>query len=381
MVVFKSSVFYLRGRIFARLLYFQFIRHFGVWRVLFTLFFLFLYLIHLTLLLFFRVLDEIFYPAYKEVCVKDPVFIIANPRSGTTYLHRLLCLDEGRFTFMKFAHTLYPAVSFVRLAAFISRVDYRLGQPLRKAINALDKKLYGGWEDIHAMGFNKAEEDEAPFAGMGFSPGLFILFPFGHLLPTVSFLDDEEPEVRKQVMDMYVSSVQRFIYATGNKRIYLSKNVMSSGRLKTLLDRFPDARIIYLIRNPSEALPSLASMFTVMYPLHSPGLPQNHPAYRYWIELGSRFYDAFLELENTLPKKQLMGLRYDELLRNPEETVLKIYDFFGWEVNDDLAARLKAENVKSRNYRSAHHYTLNNYGYSQQEISRRNQAIIQRFGF
>jgi len=381
MVVFKSSVFYLRGRIFARLLYFQFIRHFGVWRVLFTLFFLFLYLIHLTLLLFFRVLDEIFYPAYKEVCVKDPVFIIANPRSGTTYLHRLLCLDEGRFTFMKFAHTLYPAVSFVRFAAFISRVDYRLGQPLRKAINALDKKLYGGWEDIHAMGFNKAEEDEAPFAGMGFSPGLFILFPFGHLLPTVSFLDDEEPEVRKQVMDMYVSSVQRFVYATGNKRIYLSKNVMSSGRLKTLLARFPDARVIYLIRNPSEALPSLASMFTVMYPLHSPGLSQNHPAYRYWIELGSRFYDAFLELENTLPKKQLMGLRYDELLRNPEETVLKIYDFFGWEVNDDLAARLKVENVKSRNYRSAHHYTLNNYGYSQQEISRRNQAIIQRFGF
>lgn len=381
MVVFKSSVFYLRGRIFARLLYLQLIRHFGVWRLLFTLFFLFLYLIHFTLLLFFRILDELFYPAYRNVRVKDPVFIIANPRSGTTYLHRLLCMDEGRFTFMKFAHTLYPAVSFVRFAAFISKVDNRLGQPIRKAINALDKKIYGGWEDIHAMGFNKAEEDEAPFAGMGFSPGLFILFPFGHLLPAVGFLDDELPEVRRQVMDMYVSSVQRFIFATGNNRIYLSKNVMSSGRLKTLQSRFPDARIIYLVRNPAEALPSLASMFTVMYPLHSPGIPHNHPAYRYWIELGSRFYDAFLEMEATLPKKQVIGLRYDELLREPEKIVLKIYDYFGWEVSDDFASALKRENSKAKNYRSAHHYHLNNYGFTEQEILDRNKAIIRRFGF
>ena len=35
-------------------------------------------------------LDEIFYPAYRQQVVKKPLFIVGNPRSGTTFLHELL---------------------------------------------------------------------------------------------------------------------------------------------------------------------------------------------------------------------------------------------------------------------------------------------------
>ncbi len=136
-----------------------------------------------------------------------------------------------------------------------------------------------------------------------------------------------------------------------------------------------------MLRNPAEALPSMASMFSIMYPLHSPGLPLNHPAYRYWIELGSRFYDSFLELEQSYPGKQIIGFRYDDLLKSPEETVLKIYEHFGWIVTEKLASALREESRKSKSYRSSHHYSLRSYGYTDQDIYRRNKAIIERFGF
>ena len=38
---------------------------------------------------FFRILDHIFYPSFKK-SIKNPIIIVGNPRSGTTFLHRFL---------------------------------------------------------------------------------------------------------------------------------------------------------------------------------------------------------------------------------------------------------------------------------------------------
>ena len=38
----------------------------------------------------FFLFDDLLFPGYRSQEVKQPVFIIGNPRSGTTFLHRLL---------------------------------------------------------------------------------------------------------------------------------------------------------------------------------------------------------------------------------------------------------------------------------------------------
>ncbi len=43
-------------------------------------------------------LDEIFFPKYRQQEIKTPVFIIGNPRSGTTFTHRLIEKDTETFT-------------------------------------------------------------------------------------------------------------------------------------------------------------------------------------------------------------------------------------------------------------------------------------------
>src|SRR6201995_1629446 len=35
-------------------------------------------------------LDYVFYPSHRKQQIDRPIFIIGNPRSGTTFLHRLL---------------------------------------------------------------------------------------------------------------------------------------------------------------------------------------------------------------------------------------------------------------------------------------------------
>src|SRR5688572_9207818 len=100
MKYFSASFYYVRYSTLGKIIretYRQF--NWKIW--LLSAFFIFLFSLHQLISLIFRLLDEIFYHGYKKIHIKQPVFIIANPRSGTTYLHRLVALDDERFTYTK----------------------------------------------------------------------------------------------------------------------------------------------------------------------------------------------------------------------------------------------------------------------------------------
>lgn len=59
-------------------------------------------------------LDELLYPEYRKVQVK-PVFIIGQPRSGTTFLHRTLADDRNNFVAVRHMEWRYPYISLQKL--------------------------------------------------------------------------------------------------------------------------------------------------------------------------------------------------------------------------------------------------------------------------
>src|SRR4029450_8548812 len=63
---------------------------------------------------------------------------------------------------------------------------------------------------------------------------------------------------KQRTMKFYKSMLQRHMYATG-KKYFVAKNPAFSPKIATLLELFPDARIIYLARNPLDMLPSTVS--------------------------------------------------------------------------------------------------------------------------
>ena len=42
-------------------------------------------------------LDELLFPQYHQKVIRTPIFIVAQPRSATTFLHRTLASDEQMF--------------------------------------------------------------------------------------------------------------------------------------------------------------------------------------------------------------------------------------------------------------------------------------------
>jgi hypothetical protein len=234
---------------------------------------------------------------------------------------------------------------------------------------------------MHPMGFNKAEEDEMVFAQALMSTGIFIPFPYFHQIDDNKFLDHEPEDVQRNMMDFYESCIKRFMYAAGNNRTYLAKNVMSTGRFKTLIKRFPDAKIIYIARHPYDAVPSFASMFTVMYKWSAPGIPDDAPPKKAWAQLGIDFFKYAQEMKTAIPPIQFFEIKYDEMLANPQQTVLNIYKHFNWQPSEKFIERLSHEQARAKTYKSAHEYSLEQYGFTKQEIYTQLGSIMDEMGF
>ncbi|MBW2461090.1 MAG: sulfotransferase, partial [Deltaproteobacteria bacterium] len=164
-------------------------------------------------------LDDALYPEWKRTAVKEPVFIFAGARSGTTLLHRLLALDEQRFTSFKLYQTLMPSVSAYKAIDALTALDKKLlGGRFGKNLLALDQSLFPKFRDIHPMGLTEAEEEEALFIYTLVSPAMLLLFPFVDGVPRAWSMDHVPESAKNQVMDFYRGCIQRHLMAEGADR-------------------------------------------------------------------------------------------------------------------------------------------------------------------
>ncbi|MFZ0716301.1 sulfotransferase, partial [Mycobacterium sp.] len=68
-------------------------------------------------------LDYVFYPSHRKQPIDRPIFIIGNPRSGTTFLHRLL-LGAGDMAALELWEMLFPAITARKLlGGIVPRLD------------------------------------------------------------------------------------------------------------------------------------------------------------------------------------------------------------------------------------------------------------------
>ena len=81
-----------------------------------------------------RALDHVFYRGFLRQAVREPVFIVAPPRSGTTFLQKLMALDEATFVHAKLFQTIFPAVIYQRMFAALARLDACCGSPASRLV-------------------------------------------------------------------------------------------------------------------------------------------------------------------------------------------------------------------------------------------------------
>jgi hypothetical protein len=327
-----------------------------------------------------RQLDKILYPAYRKQPVKAPIFIIGNPRSGTTFTHRLISADP-MFTHFQLTHTIFPAVVFYKLFSWFGKMDRRLGRPLGRLMQRASDKGLEGWKEVHKTGPQEAESDEMLFVYCMLSPLIGLLFPYFDALPHIRAIDTLPETQRRKIAAYFLDCLKRHLYATGPDKILLEKVALIAGRLQTVLDALPDMRLVHLIRHPYESVPSLISMFAIPWKTLAPKAAQRPETHRALARMIFDYYRYILEIKKTLPPEQYLEIYYEDLVANPGLAVERIYSHFGLPLSPGHQTYLEAQTQRALKYKSNHNYSLDEFGLSKELIYAELKEVFEAYGF
>jgi hypothetical protein len=325
-------------------------------------FFTALYWLMWLLVAFGRALDRILFPGYKRELVREPVFIVAPPRTGSTLTQKLMSLDEERFVYNSLYQTIFPAVTFQRCFDALVSFDRIIGQPFGRIVGWAEKKLFGGWDEMHKLRFNQPEEDDGFFVYTFVTEAIFLLFLRVDELWEAGFLDALAPTKRRKVMAFYRSCLQRRLYASGTKKTILCKATQASGSVESLLEEFPDAKFITIVRDPCESVASHVSVFWPVWRAHSPALKKDGPESKAYARLAVRWFQHLFAFRNKVDSKQYFCIDYRDLTRDPKGTLEKVYRHFGWTISDSFREKLSLASGEQHQFTSKHKYFLEEFG-------------------
>jgi len=326
-------------------------------------------------------LDDLLFPAYKNQSVDKPLFILGNFRSGSTFVHRLLSRDSATFTSLRtWDIFLMPSITQRKIFRGLARIDRLFGSLLVNLLKNIDQRSLGKVR-IHRISLFEPEEDENILLHAWSTFFISLLFPFLDDLPPYQFFDDAMPaNEKKRIMGFYRSCIQRHLYATGGKQHFVAKNPAFSAKIETLMEFFPDARILYLARNPLDMLPSTISWLS--YAWHVFSEPKDKYLYRDQVlALTKYWYHHPLGVLDRNPSSNRLILSYDDLIRWPEQVIRTFYRQFDYAETVSLEMIIREAIEETRTYKSDHTYKYEEMGFTREEILREFDEIFDRFNF
>jgi hypothetical protein len=315
-----------------------------------------------------RALDHLFFPSFKRQPLREPVFIVAPPRTGSTLTQKLMSLDEERFVYNALYQTIFPAITFQRCFDGLVWIDKKIGRPFTRLVQWAEKKWFGGWDEMHKLRFDQPEEDDGFFVYTFLTEAIFLLFLHIDELWEAGFQDALPLAKRCKVMAFYRSCLQRRLFVSGPGKTILSKATQSSGAVESLLETFPDAKFITIIRDPCESVASHVSVFWPVWRAHSPRLKKDGPEARAYAQLAVRWFEHLFAFRKKVDPRQYYCIDYRELTRDPKATLEKLYRHFGWEMSAGFRSRLVLANRRQLEFESNHKYSLEEFGLTREWI-------------
>lgn len=329
---------------------------------------------------FALLLDEIWFPGYRSTPVEAPLFVVGMPRSGTSQLQEILA-DDPRFTStLLWQLILAPAICQRRLIARLGAVDRALASPLDRAFRGVQEMLFRFMEDVHPVRLDEPEEDYFLLFPIFACFLLVVPFPRSRRVWALARIDDWPEAERRALARAYRRMVQRHLHEAEPRERLLSKNPSFTPFVRTLLEEFPDARVIGCVRDPRQVVPSLLS--SLEEGARPFGWSPEEPRYRDGlVDMLADFGDRLLALERDLPASRYHMLLLRDVRSDLLAHVTEVYHRFGWTPDPRFLEALAQRASQARTHTSRHHYALADYGLDVKTVETRFQNVMTRFGF
>lgn len=296
--------------------------------------------------------------------LEQPLFIIGHWRTGTTLLHELLILDE-RHNCPNTYQCLAPN-HFLLTEKVLAKLFWFLLPSHRPMDNM-------------AAGWDKPQEDEFALCMLGQpSPYLTIAFP-NHPPQDHAAFDIEGLSARDRASwkKAFVRFLRQLTYKDSRRLIL--KSPTHSCRIPTLLELFPDARFVHIVRDPYTVFHSTVNLWKTLYETHGLQVPTCRGLEEYVFETFNHLYDRIEATRRLIPPGHFHEMKYEDLVRDPLKEMAGLYDGLHLGGFDKAQPRLDAYFGARKDYRTNKYPSLTPE--TRVEITRRWGTVIDRYGY
>lgn len=245
-----------------------------------------------------------------------PIFVLGHWRSGTTFLHDLLASDP--------AHG-YPTT----YQCFFPNHFLLTGGGVRKWFNVFLPKRRP--MDNVPVGVDRPQEDEFAFANLGMGTHYVTLAWPRHGPQDMAYLDLVElsDDERERWEEGFMWFVKRLSFM--QKKRLVMKSPAHTARIRTLLKLFPDARFVYISRNPFAVIPSTVNLWKSLDSVQGLHNPARDDAWMegFVFDVFETVHRRYEEDKALIPEGALSEVRYENLAANPKAVLKEIYAELG----------------------------------------------------
>lgn len=312
-------------------------------------------------------LDNLVYRRWKNQKLDRPIFILGNPRSGTTFLHRLL-LGAGSMSAMELWEMMLPAITARKaLGQVVPRMS-AINPAQYHASDAHETSLRGIETDDLAWLFHSLD---GPFAWAYFSAWHDT---WGTDSAQRAFAVGDVEGDDDRFFSFFEKVWKKSLYLSGKSRM-LVKSSMLTFRIPAILRRYPDAKLLYVVRDPVETIPSGMSLLTDALQNafdidhRTTASDRNHwldNLYRVSVALFRDFHGRYVAGE--IPADSLLIVRYPDLIENLEQTMSDILEFIDVAATEEFRQEVRGQAAKQRAHNSSHTYSAERFGLTEQRI-------------
>ncbi len=306
-------------------------------------------------------LDHVFFPRLARTRANRPIVLVGNPRTGTTFLQRFLS-DEGFGSGMELFLMLYPSLFLQKLL-----------RPILPLLERLSPAKFHSTK-AHETSLSSVETDDVGvlfrYLDGFFLYGFFLSFEEND--PYLEF-DPRVRDTSKRDFEWLDKLWRRSLVLHESKR-NVAKLFSLAVRLPQFLERFPEAQILYMARDPIAVLPSAMSLVTGVLDRAFGFWSQPEEIRKRWLE---RMYRALVSLlerfheewqSGAIDHERVFIVRYDRMMMDFENVMEEMCTFLNHEMTPELRATVKKRAEKQRKYESEHQYDLAKFGLDEAQI-------------
>ena len=343
---------------------------FGTWVSFFSLGLL---LLPLRLIVnIFMLFDYLIFPSLLNKKIKKPIVIVGNPRSGTTFLHRYLIKNKVG-SGSELWQLIYTSITLQKII-----------KPILPIMEYFSPTKYHS-TDAHKTSLSSIETDDASMLFRFFDG--FFLYGFFLTWSKEDLFDWIDPKIRdnsRRDFEWFESMWKRTLIYHNEDRM-IAKLFSISANCPKFLNKFDDAKILYMVRAPLSVIPSGLSLVTGVLDkkFNFWSMPEDKrqqfidKLYLALKELLLRFEDDWTN--NKIDKSRVMIVRFDEMMNNFDSLMEKVIKFVNFKPSEKFMKNIVDTSIKQKNFKSNHKYKLEKFGLTESQIRKDCKKIYKTF--